>query len=135
MADNSTNNELRFGKIDDAIQKLAVVASDLSRMIAVHEQRISQQEKLSDNIGLLMEKRREEIDNRFREVYETIREEDNAVLEEIRKSREASEKQHRALDEKISRMEKMIWMAIGGGAVVGFIISTAANYLKIFGAH
>lgn len=126
-----SDEDYKFNKIDDAIQKLAVVASDLSRMIAVHEQRISQQEKASDSIGTLMEKRREEIDKKFQEVYETIREEDHAVLEEIKKSREVSDKQHKALDEKFSKMEKMIWMAIGGGVTIGFLLSMAANYLKI----
>ena len=131
----SDNVESRFNKIDDAIAKLAIVASDLSRMIAVQELRISQHEKSSDNIGVLMEKRRDEIDKKFHDVYETIREEDHAVLEEIRKSREASDKQHKSLDEKISRMEKTLWMAIGGGATIGFLISMAANYLKLFGGH
>jgi F0F1-type ATP synthase alpha subunit len=126
-----SDEDYKFNKIDDAIQKLAVVASDLSRMIAVHEQRLSQQEKASDSIGNLMEKRREEIDKKFQEVYDTIREEDHAVLEEIRKSREASDKQHKSLDEKISRMEKMIWMAIGGGVTVGFLLSMVANYLRV----
>lgn len=126
-----SDEDYKFNKIDDAIQKLAVVASDLSRMLAVHEQRLAQQEKISDSIGNLMEKRREEIDKKFQEVYETIREEDHAVLEEIKKSREASDKQHKSLDEKISRMEKMIWMAIGGGVTVGFILSMVVNYFKM----
>lgn len=126
-----SDEDYKFNKIDDAIQKLAVVASDLSRMLAVHEQRLAQQEKASDSIGNLMEKRREEIDKKFQEVYETIREEDHAVLEEIKKSREASDKQHKSLDEKISKMEKMIWMAIGGGVTVGFILSMVVNYFKM----
>ena len=37
-------------KNDDLIKKLTEVAGDLSRIIAVHEHRINQQEKHSENI-------------------------------------------------------------------------------------
>jgi hypothetical protein len=126
----SPDNENRFNKIDDAIQRLAVVAADLSRMLAVHDQRLTQQEKISDNVLNMVEKRRVEYEDKIDSVYTTMRNEDNLVLAEIKKSREDSTIQHKNLNEKIASIEKMIWMACGGGAMIGYIISLAITYVK-----
>jgi len=123
--------ENRFNKIDDAIQRLAEVASDLSRMLAVQEQRLTQQEKASDQVAEMVERRRVEYDEKIDNIYVTMRKEDNIILSEIKKSREDSGANHKKLDEKIASIEKMIWMACGGGTVIGFLISLAVNYLKI----
>jgi len=123
--------ENRFNKIDDAIQRLAEVASDLSRMLAVQEQRLTQQEKASDQVAEMVERRRVEYDEKIDNIYVTMRNEDNIILSEIKKSREDSGANHKKLDEKIASIEKMIWMACGGGTVIGFLISLAVNYLKV----
>jgi len=123
--------ENRFNKIDDAIQRLAEVASDLSRMLAVQEQRLTQQEKASDQVAEMVERRRVEYDEKIDNIYVTMRKEDNIILSEIKKSREDSGANHKKLDEKIASIEKMIWMACGGGTVIGFLISLAVNYLKV----
>ena len=47
----------RFTKIDEAIQRLAAIAGDISKMMAVHEQRITQQEKFIEAMNGMMEKR------------------------------------------------------------------------------
>jgi preprotein translocase subunit Sss1 len=102
--------DYRFTKIDDAIQRLASVANDLSKILAVHEQRIIQQEKNSDNIIDVLEKRREELEEKLKGVYVTIKEE----LKPIK--------------EKISFVEKMVWVATGAGGVIGYLISLIFNY-------
>ena len=126
MAAPDTEN--RFNKIDDAIQRLACVAADLSKMLAVQEQRLTQQEKISDNVLDMVEKRRVEYEEKIDNVYTTMRSEDNIILSEIKKSREDSGAQHKKLDEKIASIEKMIWMACGGGTVIGYIISLVVTY-------
>ena len=127
--------EVRFSKIDDAIQRLASVASDLSRMLAVHEQRLNQQEKTTESAVELLEERRKEFDKKIDEVYDTFRLEDKTIAEEIKLSRLASSKQHEEQNTKISKIEKFIWMACGGGAAIGYIISIAINYAKSAPPH
>lgn len=114
--------EERFDKIDDAIQRLAVVASDLSKMLAVHDHRISHQEKTSDNIVASMEKRRAEIDNVLKDVYNTIRSEVNTI-------RDASSKQHSEQNEKIETLQKTIYKAMGAATVISIL---APFFLKKF---
>ena len=102
-------------------------------MLAVHEQRIGQQEKTTDNIAGYLEKRREELDVKLKDVYDTMRSQDNSILEEITKLRTESTEQHKFLTDKISKLERYIWLAIGGGMTIVWLLSYAANYFKVLG--
>ena len=126
------SDELRFSKIDDAIQRLASVSADLSKMLAVQEQRLSQQEKNADHITFLMEKRREDLENKLKEVYETMREEDSAILDEIKKSRKASDEHHERLEAKVTKLERLALLATGSAVTIGFILGMIERYFKIF---
>ena len=126
------SDELRFSKIDDAIQRLAAVSADLSKMLAVHELRLSQQEKSTDHINFVIEKRREDLEAKLKEVYVTMKEEDGAILEEIKKSREASDAHHERLEAKVSKLEKLALLVTGSAITVGFILGMVEKYFKIF---
>ena len=117
------DDDLRFSKIDDAIQKLATVATDLSKMLAVHEHRILSQEKTADSILQSIEKRREEIDNRFKDFYQTVR-------VEIHEIRDNNLKQNSVQNEKISKIEQIIWMYIGACAILSWAVPILIS--KIF---
>lgn len=124
MPARSNNNGL--------IEKLAQVSMDLKAMLSVHEERLNRQEKTTDNITLYIEKRRDESDQKLKDVYDTMRNQDNIILEELSKIRTESQEAHKALTNRITTLERYIWMAIGGGIVVTYILATAAQYFKIF---
>lgn len=113
----------RFAKIDEAIQRLASVAADVSKMLAVHEQKINYQEKTIDNLINSFEKRRAEIDARFKEMHEDLR-------SELHTSRESSKTQHDEQNKKIEAIQKYIWMAMGAVSLLSWLIPLALN--KIF---
>lgn len=112
--------EDRLDKIDDAIQRLAVVAGDLSKMLAVHEHRIAYQEKTAENIVASMEKRREEVDTVLKDVYTTLRNEVNAL-------RENSTSQHNDQNVKIEAIQKTMWMAVGAATLAGWAAPILLN--------
>jgi hypothetical protein len=118
-------------RIETAIEKLTTVSVELKSMIAVHEQRIIQQEKSSGELQSVVEKRREELDVKLKDVYDTMREQDNSILTEISKLRKESSDQHQNLSAKINQLEKYIYIAIGGGMVVTWILTNAVNYIKL----
>lgn len=120
-------------RIELAIEKLTNVSSDLKAMIAVHDQRIDQQEKTTDTINSYLEKRREEMDVKLKDVYDTMRQQDNNILDEISKLRKESTEQHDILSTKINQLERYIYIAIGGGITITWLISYVANYFKILG--
>jgi ABC-type phosphate transport system auxiliary subunit len=125
------SDDQRFDKIEDVIARLSNVASDLSRMLAVHDQRLQQQEKMSDTIGAQLEKRKDEVDKKFELVYETIKAGDESIKQEIKKIVDARDKQIDGANEKISRLEKWQWMVMGGSAVIGYLIHLGLNAAKI----
>ena len=132
MADDVWINN-RFDKIDAWMQRLTEVSVDLKSMLAVHEQRLSQVDKQSDYLEEIVEKRRIELDHKVDDIYNTMRDQDNKILEEIHSLRDESNKQHQAMTAKITKMEQFMWMAIGGGMVCVWLLSYVANYFKILG--
>jgi hypothetical protein len=119
-------------RIESVIEKLTTISGELKTIISVHEQRISQQEKLSDELHDVVEKRREELDLKLKDVYDTMRDQDNVVLQHIESLRKESSEQHNDLTEKINKLEKYIWVAIGGGIAASWLISFIFNYSKFF---
>lgn len=117
-------------RIEAAIEKLTLVSVELKAMLAVHEQRITQQEKNSDDLHDIVEKRRDELDIKLKDVYNTMRDQDKTIVEEIAKLRKESTEQHNILSNKINQLEKFIWMAIGGGMVITWAMSNLMHYIK-----
>jgi len=116
--------EFRQAKIEDAITKLTEISADLNKMVAVHELRITQQEKMTDSIEIILEKRRDEFDEREEKIYETIEVEDKRISEKIDQSFEK-------LSKKISDLEKMMWVYGGGFALAAFIIANWGDVAKL----
>ena len=123
-------DEIRFNKLEEAISKMSDVASDMSKMLAVHEQRIQQQEKLSDSIGYKLEKRNDAVDKKFDQVYDAIKQGDNSIIAEMKKIAEIRENQFADLNEKITKLEKWRWMVVGGAMAAGYGLSLFFNLIK-----
>ena len=123
--------ETRQSKIEDAITKLTEISSDLNKMIAVHELRLTHQEKSMDTLEDMLERRREEADDKLKTVYETMRSEDRLVIAEIAKLREEGEDQFEQLSKKIQGMEKMMYIYMGAFSVVAFILAYGPQIVKV----
>ena len=114
------NLENKTSKLEDAIAKLTDISADLNKMIAVHELRISQQEKTTDSLEIIFEKRREEVDTKFGKLYENLREEDKTILEELDK-----------LTKKVSDIEKFMWTSVGGLTIMMLLVTEGPQILKM----
>ena len=79
-------------KIDDAIEKMSEVNSNVGKMLAVHEQRITKQE-----------------------------ESDNLLYTKIDKLRDKVDRDYDALVTRVQIIEKRVWMAIGAIACITFL--------------
>lgn len=112
--------EDRLDKIDDAIQRLAVVAGDLSKMLAVHEHRIAYQEKTAESIVASIEKRREEVDTVLKDVYSTLR-------TEVATLRENSTRQHDEQNVKIEAIQKTMYICVGAATLAGWAVPILLN--------
>ena len=81
-------------KIDDAIEKLSEVNSNVGRMLAVHEQRITKQEEI-----------------------------DNVLLAKIDKLRDKVDRDYDSIVSRVQAIEKRVWMAIGALACISFLMN------------
>jgi len=81
-------------RIDTAIQKLSEVNTTVSRMLAVHEERISKQEETDSILFIKIDKLRDKMDG-----------DHDLVLQRLR------------------ALEKRVWMAFGGVVVIGFALN------------
>ena len=124
--------EKRQDRLEDAIERLTEISSDLNKMIAVHEQRINQNEKSVSILETVVEKRREESDLKLKDVYDTIRIEDRNIISELDKMREEQKNQHAEISKKMTAMEKIIWIYMGGFTVVIFLITNGSAIFKLF---
>ncbi len=81
-------------KIDDAIEKLSEVNSNVTKMLAVHEQRITKQEET-----------------------------DSILFTKIDKLRDKVDRDYDALVSRVQMIEKRVWMAIGAIACISFLMN------------
>lgn len=131
-------------RLDVTIEKLTEVSSSVSQLLAVQGSRLDQQEKSSNQLSLLLEKRKDEFsesveilhkrinttEKNFKDDLEKFNEK---ILGEMKAIREENKSNHAALNKKISDMEKWMWIVTGGAMVVGFLLSKVINVSKFFG--
>lgn len=122
---------MSLDRIEIALEKLTTISGELKTIIAVHEQRITIQERTSAEIHDILEKRREELDNKLKDAYDTMREQDNEIVNLIDTLRRESAEQHKNLTDKISKLEKFMWIAIGGGITASWVVSFILSSWKI----
>lgn len=129
MAVSNRPNDMR-----KAIEKLTDIHSDISKMLAVHEQRLNQHERAHDALGGEVEKRRLEIKEVANDVYKAINDKTTDIMKEIQKNAEKSVAQHTTLDNKISNLSRYIWIGVGASIGFSFIISAITLGINIFHA-
>ena len=81
-------------KMEKAIEKLSELNTSVSRMLAVHEERITKQEEI-----------------------------DVILFNKIDELRDKMDVDHNSLLSKIQSLDKKIWIAIGSIAVITFVIA------------
>ena len=101
-------------KFDTAIDKLSDVSTCVDKMLAVHENRLATQESQTEVIHTRITDYRKEL------------------LEELKDMREESEKQHKEIADRITKLEKGKWLVVGAATAVGFILAQIPWLQRIF---
>ena len=110
-------------KLDSAIDKLTDISASIKSMLAVHEEKLSKNEEIDKAIFNLIENRRVEFDNNYKELHARI----NKIHKELTDEIEMSEKRlmceiktlNSNLDGRIGVFEKYRWIIIGAAIVLG----------------
>jgi len=131
MAIDLEHVEKRQNRIEDAIERLTEISADLNKMLAVQEQRLSQQEKTVGIIEDMVEKRREEYEKKLQNVYEVMDKEDSKIILKLEEIKREQKDQYKAVSEKITALEKIIWMYLGGFSVLIFMITYGPKVIEV----
>ena len=96
------NFETLVARLDSAIEKIAEVNNNVSRMLAVHEQRISKQEEI-----------------------------DEILFDKIDKLRDKMDSDHDSVSQRLSILERKLWIGLGAlGAVVAISNPQAIKFIS-----
>ena len=113
------------GRLDTAITKITDVSNCINRMLAVHEEKISQQEEVQI-------RQASEFSNDVRDLHSRITTSQKELTNLMTKQHYESDAEMRRLrmdiTERVGTLEKWKYLIIGGSIVVGFIISSYMRY-------
>lgn len=105
-----------LSKFDTTIDKMQEIASSLSRMVSLQEQRIETQERITQEVQGLLEMRRQEQQNNIKDVYnrintvnkeltDKIEDVESKILDELKKIREDLTKKDEGISSRIGNIE------------------------------
>jgi len=114
---NSINNRL-----DTAIDKLTDVSTSIKSMLAVHEEKLQQQERIDEVIFDKIRERATEIDQVYRDLQKEIQSVEKRLLVEIKSLKND-------IGSRVGILEKWKWLIVGGSIVVGWVLSK--NFIHI----
>lgn len=129
-------------RLDITIEKLTEMSSYVSKMLAVQVARLDSQEKIADKLQDHVEKSKRDTDMSFKEVYDKIskveqeliydmEETKDKVIQKIDELGKTGQKQHSELQERITGIERWMWLLIGGGTIMGFVLNNSEIITKI----
>lgn len=121
----------RPSDIRRAIDKLIDIHADISKMLALHEQRLTQHEKTQEALGEEVEKRRIEIREVTGDLYREIDQKTGGIMDEIKKLSEKTFEQHSKLNDKITALSRYIWTGVGLSIGLSVLISVATITINI----
>ena len=142
MADIETEVELLKSKVsdmeklhvrlDDAISKISEVSNCINRMLAVHEEKLANQEEAVFAAEELIEQRRTEFSNDIKELHSRITTNTKEIMSVASKQHkehsEAISKLHTDINKRVGVLEKWRHVLIGGSIVIGFVLHRMMDF-------
>ena len=106
-------------RLDVAIEKLTDVSNSIHRMLAVHEERIANQEEVANRANLEFTTDIRELHSRITTNYKELTD----IMSEHSKQDAINQQMLRDdLNSRVGILEKWRWLIIGGSIVFGFIL-------------
>ena len=128
-------------KLDSSLEKISEAANNIGRLLAVHNERLVQLEKNSDQRSDDIKELNQRITHQTKEIIEKI-----ACLEktmedrlhvnssELKKHSQDIQKEIQSdlatFDDRIGILERWRWYIIGGAAAIGYLIGNLADIVK-----
>ena len=119
-------------RLDIAIEKLTDVSNSITRMLAVHEEKLASQEESIMDAEQKIERRRAELSKQIDELHSRVTTNTKEIMTAASAQHEIQNKEIQKMrDELISRvgvLEKWRHVLIGGSIVIGFMLHKFVNF-------
>lgn len=130
--EQQANKEL-ITRLAATTDRIGEVAQYLAKILAVHDERITANTDSTEGLETLMEKRREETDKQFKEVYGRIEHMEQSLKSDLTNTKQAiidafdahiakQTEKSAEVEKRVRTLENWRWMLIGGGLILGFIV-------------
>lgn len=132
-----------FSRLDLAIEKIGDVSNCINKMLAVHDTKLEAQETVNEDIYTSLEVHRQEtkasnaelhsrITTTTRELEAKIQSTEDKLLSAIKELKGSVDKEEEKNKNRIDKLEKTKYLMIGGGIVIGAIITKILPMLMKF---
>ena len=120
LEERLTSYEVMMKKIDEAIQIMGTTSQNISKMLAVHEEKLDNTSK-SDEI----------IFSRIRSMEDKNTEEHGRVLERFESLEKKIDNRIESVDKKVDDVTKFRWLVVGALVIVSFAFSQSNMVVDI----
>jgi len=130
-------------KFDTTIDKMQEIASNLSRMVSLQEQRLEAQEDATRNVQSILEMRRVEHNENIRDIYnrintvnkeltDKIEDTEKAILSELQAIRQKLDNDKQSFGSRLTSIESWKYMVVGALILISFLIGNVSDITKLF---
>lgn len=142
-----------FQKLDTAIEKIGEMSNSISRMLAVHEERLNRHDDINEELFTLIENRRQEIQGDIKELHSRITTVSRELSHDINETEQRlmtamthgmtdikkciteetkiTTELNKAVEQRVSELERWKWLVMGGSIVLGtFAHEIVARIIK-----
>ena len=120
LEERLTSYEVMMKKIDEAIQIMGQTSQSISKMLAVHEEKLDNTSK-SDEI----------IFSRIRVMEDKNTEEHGRVIERFESLEKKIDNRIESVDKKVDEVTKFRWLVVGALVIVSFAFSQSSMVVDI----
>ena len=122
-------------RLDNAIEKITDVSSCINKMLAVHEEKITNQEDSITNTNFVVENRRQEFSEDIKDIHSRITRNNEELLTQLSNQHASYNTELTNLKTemmgKVGTLEKWRWVMIGASIVIGFALHKMMNFQLI----
>lgn len=125
-------------KMDETIEKLSESTYTVSKLLAVHDERINNLEKDSDDTNKELKDLTDKMEKNTREILKEMTHMEERIEDKIEDAKDKSSEQHTALsnkvdklDSRLNELEKWRWYIAGGIALVSFLVANSSTILSV----
>jgi hypothetical protein len=120
LEERLTSYEVMMKKIDEAIQIMGQTSQNISKMLAVHEEKLENTNKTDEVIF-----------NRIRSMEDKNTEEHGRVIEKFESLEKKIDNRIESVDKKVDDVTKFRWLVVGALVIVSFVFSQSSMVVDV----